>query len=65
LTVLSLLDDAAWNGAIEVIPKFVSPPDPAPRWTGAIKGRAFFAYANNYLIDVRFGIWSFSHVARL
>jgi transposase len=53
---LSLLDDAAWGGATEVVPKFVSPSDPASQWTGAMKGPAFFAYADNYLIDVRFGI---------
>jgi transposase len=53
---LSLLDDAAWGGATEVVPKFVSPSDPAAQWTGALKGPAFFAYADNYLIDVRFGI---------
>jgi len=34
----------------------VSPSDPAAQWTGAMRGPAFFAYADNYLIDVRFGI---------
>jgi hypothetical protein len=34
----------------------VSPSDPAAQWTGALKGPAFFAYADNYLIDVRFGV---------
>jgi transposase len=38
---LSLLDDAAWGGATEVVPKFVSPSDPASQWTGALKGPAF------------------------
>ncbi len=33
-------------------PKFISPADPASRWTGASKGLAFFAYATNYLIDL-------------
>src|SRR5207237_4455812 len=42
--------------ATEVVPKFVSPSDPAAQWTGALKGPAFFAYADNYLIDVRFGV---------
>ena len=37
-------------------PKFVSPSDPAAQWTGALKSAAFFAYADNYLIDVKFGI---------
>ena len=53
---LSLLDDAAWGGATEVVPKFVSPADPAAQWTGALKGPAFFAYADNYLIDVKAGV---------
>lgn len=37
---------------LEVTPKFVSPADPAARWTGAHGGQAFFAYSTNYLIDV-------------
>ncbi len=45
------LDDAAFGAASEVVPKFVSPSDPASQWTGAHKGPAFFAYATNYLID--------------
>jgi hypothetical protein len=32
---------------------FVSPSDPAAQWTGAHKGPAFFAYSDNYLIDVK------------
>jgi len=39
-----------------VAPKFVSPSDPAAQWTGAQRGPAFFAYSDNYLIDVKFGI---------
>jgi hypothetical protein len=38
------------------VPKFVSPSDPAAQWTGAHKGSAFFAYSDNYLIDVKFGV---------
>jgi transposase len=53
---LATLDDTAWGAASDVVPKFVSPSDPAAQWTGAQKGPAFFAYANNYLIDVKFGI---------
>jgi transposase len=53
---LATLDDAAFGAATEVEPKFVSPSDPAAQWTGAHKGPAFFAYADNYLIDVRFGV---------
>jgi IS5 family transposase len=53
---LATLDDAAYGAATDVIPKFVSPSDPAAQWTGAMKGAAFFAYADNYLIDVKYGI---------
>ena len=53
---LATLDDAAFGNATEVVPKFISPSDPAAQWTGALKGPAFFAYADNYLIDVRFGV---------
>src|SRR5882757_6321848 len=49
---LAVLDDAAFGAATEVVPKFVSPADPAARWTGAHGGQAFFAYSTNYLIDV-------------
>jgi IS5 family transposase len=30
--------------------------DPAAQWTGALKGYAFFAYADNYLIDLKAAI---------
>jgi hypothetical protein len=53
---LATLDDAAFGAASEVRPKFVSPSDPAAQWTGAMRGPAFFAYADNYLIDVKFGV---------
>lgn len=49
---LDTLDEAAWGGASEVTPKFISKSDPAAQWTGALKGHAFFAYAANYLIDL-------------
>jgi hypothetical protein len=49
---LAVLDDAAFGAATEVTPKFISPADPAARWTGAHGGQAFFAYSTNYLIDV-------------
>jgi transposase len=48
---LAVLDDAAFGAATEVTPKFVSPSDPAARWTGAHGGQAFFAYSTNYLVD--------------
>jgi Transposase DDE domain len=47
---------AAWGAASDVVPKFVSPSDPAAQWTGAMRGPAFFAYANNYLVDAKFGV---------
>jgi transposase len=53
---LATLNDVAFGAATEVQPKFVSPSDPAAQWTGALKGPAFFAYADNYLIDVQCGV---------
>ena len=53
---LATLDDAAFGAASDVTPKFVSPSDPAAQWTGAMRGPAFFAYSDNYLIDVKFGV---------
>ena len=53
---LATLNDAAFGAASDVTPKFVSPSDPAAQWTGAMRGAAFFAYADNYLIDVKFGV---------
>jgi hypothetical protein len=47
-----VLDDAAFGAPTPVTPKFISPADPASRWTGANKGLAFFAYSTNYLIDL-------------
>jgi len=53
---LATLDDAAFGAASKVTPKFISRSDPAAQWTGAMRGPAFFAYADNYLIDVKVGI---------
>src|SRR6201984_235711 len=53
---LATLDDAAFGAASDVTPKFVSPSDPATQWTGAMRGPAFFAYADNYLVDVEYGV---------
>jgi hypothetical protein len=53
---LATLNDAAFGAATDVTPKFVSPSDPAAQWTGAMRGPAFFAYADNCLIDVKFGV---------
>jgi hypothetical protein len=49
-------DEAAWGAASDVAPKFISPSDPAAQWTGAHKGHAFFAYADNYLIYLKASI---------
>src|SRR6202522_3048407 len=40
---MAVLDDGAFGAATDVVPKFVSPADPAARWTGAHGGQAFFA----------------------
>src|SRR5438067_9050322 len=53
---LDNLDEAAWGAASETVPKFISRSDPAAQWTGAHKGHAFFAYADNYLIDLKAAI---------
>jgi hypothetical protein len=53
---LANLDNEAYGAASEKVPKFVAPSDPAAQWTGAQKSKAIFAYADNYLIDVKFGI---------
>src|SRR5277367_2244305 len=53
---LATLDATAYGAASDVTPRFVSPSDPAAQWTGANRGPAFFAYADNYLIDVKVGI---------
>src|SRR3984957_17431398 len=52
---LATLDGAAFGAASPVTPKFISRSDPAAQWTGAHKGHAFFAYADNYLIDTEHG----------
>jgi transposase len=49
---MAVLDDEVFGAATDVVPKFISPADPAARWTGAHGGQAFFAYSTNYLIDV-------------
>lgn len=49
---LAVLDEAAFGAATPVPPKFISPADPAARWTGPHGGQAFFAYTANYLIDL-------------
>ena len=53
---LDTLECAAWGSASEVTPKFIAKSDPAAQWTGAHKGHAFFAYSDNYLIDLKASI---------
>jgi hypothetical protein len=53
---LAVLDDAAFGAATPVAPKFISPADPASRWTAASGGLAFFAYCTNYLIDLKHAV---------
>lgn len=53
---LATLDDAAFGAATPVEPKFVSPVDPAARWTASWGGPAVYAYCTNYLIDVEHAI---------
>jgi hypothetical protein len=53
---LAVLDDAAFGAATEVPPKFVSPTDPAARWTAAAGGLAYYAYCDNYPIDVEHAV---------
>jgi len=50
---LDTLDEAAWSAASLNVPKFISKSDPAAQGTGAHKGHAVFAYASNYLIDLK------------
>ena len=38
------------------MPKFISPADPAARWTAADHSPAYFAYATNYLIDLQHAV---------
>jgi transposase len=53
---LAVLDDAAFGAATEVAPRFISPTDPAARWTAAAGGPACYAYCDNLLIDVEHAV---------
>ena len=53
---LAVLDDAAFGAATPVVPKFISPADPASRWTGADGGLAYFAHDTNYIVDLDYAI---------
>jgi transposase len=49
---LCVLDDAAFGAATPKAPTSISPTDPASRYTAASDTPAFFAYADNYLVDL-------------
>src|ERR1700757_407677 len=53
---LATLDNAAFGAATPVEPKFISPSDPAARWTASWGGPAIYAYCTNYLIDVEHAV---------
>ena len=46
------MHDAAFGAATDAIAKYVSPVNPAARWTGADGGAAYFAYSTNYPVDL-------------
>ena len=50
---LSVLDDAAFGAATPKEPTSISPTDPAARYTAAADTPAFFAYSDNYLVDLK------------
>jgi len=49
---IETLDDAAFGAASTAIPRFLSPSDPAARWTAAHHPSAIYAYSINYAVDV-------------
>jgi hypothetical protein len=53
---LATLDEAAFGAATPVEPKFISPVDPAARWTASSGGPAVYAYCTNYLTDVQHAV---------
>ena len=53
---LATLDDAAFGAATPVEAKFLSPVDPAARWTASWGGPAIYAYCTNYLVDVEHAV---------
>src|SRR5215472_6199577 len=50
---LSVLDDAAFGAATPKAPTSISPTDPAARYTAASDTPAFYAYSDNYLVDLK------------
>jgi transposase len=53
---LATLDEAAFDAATPVQPKFTSHSDPASQRTAARKGPAYFAYSANYMIDTDYAV---------
>lgn len=49
---LDTLDDATFGAATPVQPKYLSPVDPAARWSAADRGKAHFLNCTNYLVDL-------------
>lgn len=49
---LEALDDVAFGAATKVVHKYISPADPAARWTGADGDAAYFSYSANCLVDL-------------
>ncbi len=49
---LDTLDDVAFGAATPVQPKYLSPVNPAARWSAADRGKAHFLYSTNYLVDL-------------
>lgn len=49
---LDTLDEVAFGSATPVKSKTISPSDPAARFTGANRDRAFFAYGTTYPADL-------------
>jgi hypothetical protein len=50
---LTTLEDMAWGTASDVCPEVRLAIRSAAQWTGAHNGPVFFAYSDNYLIDVK------------
>jgi transposase len=53
---LSALDDAAFGAATPKQPTSISPTDPVARYTAAADTPAFYAYADNYLVDLKYAV---------
>lgn len=49
---LETLDDAAFGSAMSAVPNYISPVDPAARWSAADREKAYFRYCTNCLVDL-------------